>query len=94
MPFFVLHGLDGANGPEIRKATRQAHLDFLKSLGERYKAGSALLADDGVTQTGSLVVIEAKDLKDARMTFAQDPYMKANLWDRIDVRQMAQWNPK
>jgi uncharacterized protein YciI len=94
MPFFVIHGLDGPGGPDIRKATRPAHLSWLESLGVRYKFGSAMLGADGATPEGSIVVIEAKDLAEAKATFAQDPYNQAGLWSRIDVRQLAQWNPK
>ena len=57
MAFFILDGLDGANGPEIRKATRPAHLAWLESLGPRYKFGSPMFAEDGATPLGSSVVI-------------------------------------
>jgi uncharacterized protein YciI len=94
MAFFVLHALDGASGPEIRKTTRPAHLAWLESLGQRYKFGSPVLTEDGSASVGSLVVIEAKDLAEAKATYAQDPFMKAKLWDRIEIHQLGQWNPK
>jgi uncharacterized protein YciI len=86
MPLFVMYGLDGARGPEIRKTTRPAHLDWVNALGI-VKVGGPMYAEDGTTPIGSLIVIEAKDLADAKRIFAEDPYRKAGLWDRVDIRQ-------
>lgn len=94
MPFFVFHGLDGPGGPDIRKTTRPAHLAWLDSLGARCRLGAPMLGADGATPEGTIVVIEAKDLAEARATFAEDPYTAASLWRRVDIRQLGKWDPK
>jgi uncharacterized protein len=86
MPVFVSAGLDGPNGLDIRKATRPAHLDWIKALGVRVKLGGPIFGDDGTTPMGSIIFLEAASLEDAKMTFAQDPYRKAGLWTRVDIR--------
>ena len=94
MPHFVLYAIDGPNSVEIRKTTRPAHLEFLAGLGARYKAGSPLLAEDGATSIGSMVVIEAADLAEAKSVYGGDPFMKAGLWSRVEIRQLGAWAPK
>jgi uncharacterized protein len=94
MPHFVLYAIDGPDSVAIRKSTRPAHLDYLASLGVRYKAGSPLLAEDGTTSIGSMVVIEAADLAAAKATYDGDPFMKAGLWSRVEIRQLGSWAPK
>ena len=94
MPHFVLYAIDGPDSIAIRKSTRPAHLEFLAGLGARYKAGSPLLAEDGATSIGSMVVIEAADLADAKATYDGDPFMKAGLWSRVEIRQLGSWAPK
>lgn len=86
MALFAFHGLDIENGLDLRKATRPAHLDWIASLSPRVKIAGPMLAEDGATPIGSLIVIEATDLADARATFARDPYALAGLWARADIR--------
>lgn len=86
MPLYIFHGLDKAGALELRKATRQSHLDWIASLSPRVKIGGPMLADDGATPVGSMLVVEAETLDDARRLFAQDPYDKAGLWQSTSVR--------
>ena len=47
-------------------------------------AGPYLNEDDRMA--GSLLIIEADSLDEARAFNAHDPYTLAGLWDRVDVR--------
>ena len=87
MTLFVFQGLDRPGALEVRKATRPAHLEWVRGLGARVKVGGPLLAEDGATPVGSLIVIEAETLDEARTIFAQDPYALAGLWGETSVRQ-------
>ena len=42
--------------------------------------------DDGATPVGSMLVVEADTLVDAKALFAQDPYALAGLWQSTSVR--------
>jgi uncharacterized protein YciI len=44
-----------------------------------------LLADDGETMIGSLFVIEAEDAAAVERFRAADPYVRAGLFDRVEV---------
>ncbi|MFT3722806.1 MAG: YciI family protein [Hyphomonadaceae bacterium] len=86
MPLFAFHGLDKPGALEIRKATRQSHLDWIASLSPIVKIGGPMLSDDGATPVGSMLVIEAESLEAAKALYARDPYALAGLWASTSVR--------
>lgn len=86
MPLFVFQGLDKAGALELRKATRPAHLEWIAKLDPRVKIGGPVLADDGQTPVGSMLVVEAETLAAANALFAEDPYAAAGLWQSTSVR--------
>lgn len=86
MPLYVFHGLDKPGALELRKATRQRHLDWIASLSPRVKIGGPMLAEDGATPVGSMLVVEAETLAEAKSLFAQDPYEAAGLFAETSVR--------
>ncbi len=86
MPLYVFHGLDKPGALELRKATRQTHLDWLASLSPRVKIGGPMLAEDGATPVGSMLVLEADSLEAAKAEYARDPYNAAGLWQTTSIR--------
>lgn len=86
MPLYVFHGLDKPGALELRKATRQRHLDWIASLSPRVKIGGPMLAEDGAAPVGSMLVVEAETLAEAKSLFAQDPYEAAGLFAETSVR--------
>lgn len=86
MALFAFHGIDKPGALELRKATRQSHLDWIASLSPAVKIGGPMLADDGATPVGSMLVIEAETLEAARAVYAKDPYALAGLWASTSVR--------
>lgn len=85
---FLIHCLDQARGPEIRKKEFEAHQAYLKNAAN-YPAGivvsGPLVQDDGVTPKGSLYLIEAASRQAAETFIHGDPYFKAGVWDRIVI---------
>ena len=86
MATYVFYGVDGPDGLAIRKATRPAHLDFIRSLGGRVRVGGPMLGEDGGSPVGTLLIIEAPNLEDAKTTMANDPYTHAKLFKSADIR--------
>lgn len=86
MPLYAFYGLDKPGALELRKATRPEHLAWIATFGGAVTVGGPMLADDGETPIGSLIVMEFDSLETAKATFAQDPYAKAGLWATADVR--------
>ena len=84
MPLFVLHCIDRAGRLEARKAAREAHLAHIQASGADKLAGPML--DEAGEMAGSLIIIEADDLASAKAFSAGDPYLKAGVFERVDIR--------
>ncbi|PZQ46719.1 MAG: hypothetical protein DI556_19440 [Rhodovulum sulfidophilum] len=69
---------------EIRKATRDAHLDYIRTTGVVAEAGPLL--DSAGEMAGSLVVLDVPDLAAAEAWAANDPYAAAGLFARVAIR--------
>ena len=86
MPVFALICHDKPNSLELRLATREAHLAYARGSGAKILLGGPLLADDGQTMQGSLILIEAADLAAAKAFAANDPYGRAGLFESVEIR--------
>lgn len=80
---------DKADHLQLRLDTRPAHLDYLKSLGGKIKFGGPFLAEAGQKPVGSMLVVEAETIEEARAIAAADPYALAGLFETVSVRP---WN--
>jgi len=88
---FVILGFDGPDGEARRKIHRPAHLANLQPLDQ---AGRVLLAGPLTDKTGSLIVIEADSLEEARKFALEDPYTVNGVFERVEVHPFAQVFPK
>ena len=84
MQFAILNH-DKADGLELRMKVRETHLEYLRSVGDRLMTAGPILSDDGKTPIGSLLIVEADSLEDARAFAADDPYAKAGLFRESTV---------
>ena len=96
MPLFVIVGSDGPKGLERRPAVRPRHLEHLRPLDRegRVVIAGPLFSDDGKTPRGSLIVLEAASLDEARAIADRDPYLLEGVFDRVDVRPFAKVFPE
>ncbi|MEP2706332.1 MAG: YciI family protein [Roseibium sp.] len=85
---YALICTDKAGALQTRLDNRDAHIAFLKSLGEGLKAAGPFLDDNG-GMTGSLVVIEAANRDEALAISQEDPYAIAGLFESVEIRP---WN--
>ncbi|MFN0265073.1 YciI family protein [Tepidamorphus sp. 3E244] len=76
---------DKPDSLEIRMNARPAHLEHLKTHADSVRLAGPLLADDGETPCGSLLVIEAEDVIEARKILDADPYADAGLFETIEL---------
>ncbi|ANH05861.1 YciI-like protein [Shinella sp. HZN7] len=75
---------------QVRLDTRPDHLAYLNGLnadGKLVFAGP-FLGDDG-KPTGSLVVVKAETIEEARQIAENDPYAKTGLFASVEVKA---WN--
>lgn len=77
--------LDKPGALEIRKANRDAHLAHLRNAGRAIVSAGPFLDDEG-GMCGSLVIYEGRDRSEAEAWAAADPYGKAGLFQRVEIR--------
>jgi len=85
---FVVIATDKAKSLALRMATREAHFAYAQKTGV-IKIGGPFLDSNG-DMIGSLIIFEADDLERAKAWHANDPYVKAGLFARSEVRA---WKP-
>lgn len=90
---FAITCNDHPNSMDLRMETRPAHLEYLKGKLDIIKFAGPLLADNGETVTGSLLVIDVADKAAAEDFAANDPYAQANLFGNVEVRAWKQVIP-
>jgi uncharacterized protein YciI len=81
---FVLTAIDKENSLALRTETRDAHFEYAKATGV-IKLGGPFLDAKG-DMAGSLIIFEATDLEAAKTWAANDPYAKAGLFARSEIR--------
>ena len=85
MPLFALVCLDKKDALEARMGAREAHLAYVDDHVHMVKvAGPFLDAEDKMI--GSLFILEADDLIDAKAFAEEDPYAKAGVFESADLR--------
>jgi len=83
---FVVTAIDKPNALALRMATREAHFAYARETGV-IKIGGPFLDSNG-EMIGSLIIFEADDLETANGWHVNDPYVKAGLFARSEVRQI------
>jgi uncharacterized protein YciI len=81
---FVLVAIDKENSLALRMATREAHFAYARET-DVVRMGGPFLDAKG-DMAGSLIIFEADNLEAAKRWHANDPYAKAGLFARSDVR--------
>jgi hypothetical protein len=81
---FVLTATDKDNSLDLRMATREAHFAYARETGVIRLGGPFLDAKGDMA--GSLIIFEAVDLDAAHKWAANDPYAKAGLFARSEIR--------
>lgn len=83
---------DSPQGPALRAdaALMAAHWDYEQSIAGQILAAGSLRSDDGITKTGSLLIVDVATRVEAEALIAADPATKAGLRGKVDIRY---WNP-
>jgi len=87
---FVILGFDGPEGQARRKIHRAAHLANLEPLDRQ---GRVLLAGPFTDLAGSLIVIEATSIEEAKQIAQDDPYTVHGVFERVEVHPFKQVLP-
>lgn len=84
MPLFALFCVDKPNSLDLRMATREAHLAYVRGFASQLRLAGPML-DEAGEMAGSIILMEADDIAAARAFSADDPYTKAGLFARVDI---------
>jgi hypothetical protein len=84
--FYAVIARDRPGGLEQRLALRAAHFAYLTSLGQKVVFAGALFGADD-TMDGSLMVVEADALDEAKALAAGDPFVAQGLYASYEVKR-------
>lgn len=76
-----------------RAELRPAHLDYLAGVRDVIVTAGPMLADDGETSVGSLLIVDVADRGAAEKFAADDPYATGGLFANVTVRLWRQVIP-
>ncbi len=85
MPYAVV-ALDKEGGAPLRAELRPQHLAYLEQHAAKLLAAGAMLADDGASPVGSLLVFDIDDRAEVEALVAADPFSKAGLFQSVAIR--------
>lgn len=87
MPLYCLHCLDKTDGgAEARAAARPDHLAWAAGLASILRMAGPLLDETGA-MVGSVFLIEAASLEEARTIHAQDPYVTGGVFGAVHINE-------
>ncbi len=82
---YVIHCFDKPGHLQVRMDNRPAHVDYLKSFGDKLQAAGPTL-DAEENMNGSVVVLDLENLAEAEAFAANDPYAKAGLFESVSIQ--------
>jgi uncharacterized protein len=85
---FVVHALDREDALTTRAKNyraHRAHLDQAKAGGIEVVSAGPLVADDGETPIGSLLVFDARDRQVVEGFCREDPYQVNGVWKTVQI---------
>ena len=86
MALFVLTCIDKPNALDLRMATREAHFAYAGRMPAGFVRLGGPFLDENGDMAGSLIIIDAADMAAAEAFSLADPYRKAGLFERVEIR--------
>jgi hypothetical protein len=92
---YIIYQEDRPDGAALRAAHREAHFAYLEKHKDILVLGGALLAEDGATRTGSVLIINVPSLAAVEAFSQGEPFRRAGLFSTVRISRMrrGQWNP-
>ncbi|MBP0629672.1 YciI family protein [Cupriavidus sp. AcVe19-1a] len=87
--FYAIFATDKPGMRAVRERVRPAHRAYLRETAShevRVCLGGPTLDPQGETMNGTLLVVEAGNIVDVERFLSGDPYMRAGLFERVEVR--------
>ena len=77
---------DAADSAALRRDHLQAHLTYIEQVMDRISVAGPLLTDTADAMNGSCFIYRTDDLDEARSLLHNDPYYRAGVYGRIEIR--------
>ncbi len=92
---YIIYQEDGPGSVALREQHKPAHFDYLDQHKDILVLGGAMLADDGETRIGSVLIINVPSRDDAERFSAKEPLRQAGVFREVKITRMrrGQWNP-
>ncbi len=92
---YVIYQVDKPGSGELRARLRQRHFAYLDDHKEILVLGGAMLAEDGATRTGSVLIVNVGSREEAERFSADEPFRAGGVFERVEINRMrrGQWNP-
>ncbi len=84
---FLVKAYDGPNMLDKRMEVRPRHLEGMKTLGRQIICAGGLLDEEG-RMKGSALVMEFPDRAALDAYLANEPYVAAGVWQKIEAEPM------
>jgi len=91
---FVLHLLDKPASADLRQRMRPEHKAYLAQVAGRIAFAGPLLADDGHTMVGSLLVIDFDSREALQAWLDDEPFTRAGLYAELRIHAFANLWPQ
>ena len=82
---------DSPKSSQLRASARPEHLNYLDSFKIRF--AGPFMSDTTEEMIGSLIILEANSLADAKQFAANDPYNLAGLFESVEIKPFKQVIP-
>lgn len=82
---YVIRCVDKPGHLQVRLDNRPAHVDYLKSFGDKLFAAGPCLSEGSEEMCGSVVILELDSRTEAEAFCAGDPYAKAGLFESVSI---------
>jgi hypothetical protein len=92
---YIIYQEDGPNGAALRAKHRDTHFAYLEKHSDILVLGGAMLAEDGVKRTGSVLILNVPNRAAAESFSANEPLRAAGVFSSVKISRMrrGQWNP-
>jgi hypothetical protein len=85
---YFVHGVDGENVGALLDGFAERHWAYMDAHSDRLVARGPTLSADGTSHTGSVHVVEAAAMEDARRFALEEPYWLAGVYASVTVTRI------
>lgn len=92
---YIIYQQDGPGSAALRAQHKAAHFAYLERHRDILVLGGAMLADEGDTRIGSVLIINVPNRAAAEAFSANEPLRSAGVFKSVQITRMrrGQWNP-